>query len=206
MASRIIHVCISQKICKDLNIEDTNRFFLGSLLPDIPSINKLPKDVSHFETKLEGKDYKTIDFQAFFNKYKEFMKDPIFLGYWTHLISDEIWLKDIYIPYIKEKTSGFSKKSINKLYYADYEISNKTLIRNFQLEKDCITPINDFKIDEITTNLSTIKSLVKKFQRPFKHLDEGQKNMNLLTETYIDNYIINTSTICINLLKEQLNL
>ncbi len=125
MGSRIMHLVIAYKIAERLSIEDKTAFLLGGIAPDAVS----PKDLSHFFIG-EVQDYsRSIDYKGFLNKYSSQAENHYVLGYFTHLIADDIWLKGFYLPWLKNRMEV--DKELLNLYHNDFRLLNGKLLEYY---------------------------------------------------------------------------
>ncbi|QNK86188.1 zinc dependent phospholipase C family protein [Sporosarcina sp. resist] len=125
MGSRIKHLVIANKIAERLLIEDRTSFLLGGIAPDAVS----PKDLSHF-FKGEVQDYsRYIDYKGFLYKYSSKAESHYLLGYFTHLIADDIWLKGFYLPWLKNRMEA--NKELLNLYHNDFRLLNGKLLEYY---------------------------------------------------------------------------
>ncbi|MBK3495083.1 zinc dependent phospholipase C family protein [Viridibacillus sp. YIM B01967] len=125
MGSRIMHLVIANRIAECLSIEDRTPFLLGDIAPDAVS----PKDLSHF-FKGEVQDYsRSIDYKGFLHKYSSQVESHYILGYFTHLIADDIWLKGFYLPWLKNRMEA--NKEIFNLYHNDFRLLNGKLLEYY---------------------------------------------------------------------------
>ena len=125
MGSRIMHLIIANRIAECLSIEDRTSFLLGGIAPDAVS----PKDLSHF-FKGEVKDFsREIDYKGFLHKYSSQIENQYILGYFSHLIADEIWLKGFYLPWLKNRMEA-NKEMLN-LYHNDFQLLNAKLLQYY---------------------------------------------------------------------------
>lgn len=105
----MIHLRIADELCHRLNIKSKIEFILGNIAPDsgVPSEGGFapPKSVSHFYAD-DRRDGRHIHEELFAERYltpalrsaytdKE---DSFYLGYYVHLITDNIWVRNIVIP------------------------------------------------------------------------------------------------------------
>ena len=61
------------------------------------------KTISHFFIG-EVQDYsRSVDYKGFLNKYSSQVESLYILGYYTHLIADDIWLKGFYLSLVKKQ-------------------------------------------------------------------------------------------------------
>ena len=138
MASRIIHLAVSKIVAEHFDL-DIGRFNLGNLLPDLHTNTKEEKSVSHFRIVREPyedaktDEYQYFDYSCFLERNKEKINDDIYLGYYCHLITDELWIQNIYIKYMRDKNR---KKRINqqKNYYHDFSKLNEIIREKYSLK------------------------------------------------------------------------
>lgn len=122
MGSRIMHLVIANRIAERLTIEDKTTFLLGGIAPDAVS----PKEFSHF-FKGQVQDYsRMIDYKGFLDKYSSQEENHYVLGYFTHLIADDIWLKGFYLPWLKNRMEA--NKEIFNSYHNDFRLLNGKLL------------------------------------------------------------------------------
>lgn len=147
VGSRIMHLVIANRIAESLSIEDKTAFLLGGIAPDAVS----PKDLSHFY-KGEVQDYsRSIDYKGFLDKYKSQGDSRYLLGYFTHLIADEIWLSGFYLPWLKNRMEA--DKEIYNLYHNDFRLLNGKLLEYYgfaeELKKCFINIPKVFDLEEV---------------------------------------------------------
>ncbi|MCR8631980.1 zinc dependent phospholipase C family protein [Paenibacillus radicis (ex Xue et al. 2023)] len=145
MGSRIMHLIIANKIAARLTIEDRTSFLLGSIAPDAVAT----KNESHFFIG-EHQDYsRSVDYKGFLNKYSSQAESLYILGYYTHLIADEIWLKGFYLPWLRNRMDA--DKEIHGLYHNDFRLLNGKLLEHYGLSDELrktlyyIPTINDLQ-------------------------------------------------------------
>ena len=95
-----------------------NQFLLGGLAPDVHKHMKETKDKSHFMKK-DNDGVVCVDHHSFYNKYLTESSSPFHLGYYFHLFSDEIWLKEVYFKKIKYLPKDIKIEAKVK-YYRDF--------------------------------------------------------------------------------------
>lgn len=122
MASWMIHLRIADKLLDKLNNITTTEFIMGNIAPDsgVPnedwSVFTPSSELSHFKDEtLDG--WKNINIDKFINAH--FMKEHIngytkkeysfFLGYYTHLLTDIEWVKQVCQP-SEEKFADLCKE------------------------------------------------------------------------------------------------
>jgi len=125
MGSRIMHLVIANRIADSLSIKDKTPFLLGSIAPDAVS----SKDSSHFFAG-EVQDFsRNVDYKGFIHKYRSQAEDLYVLGYFTHLIADDIWLKGFNLPWLKNRMDADAE--LYKLYHNDFRILNGKLLEHY---------------------------------------------------------------------------
>lgn len=141
MGSRIMHAIIAHKIAEKLSIEDKVPFLIGGVAPDAVS----SKDTSHFFAG-DLQDYsRYVDYMAFLEKYQDEAESLYVLGYFTHLIADDIWLKGFYLPWLKNRMEA--DHELFKRYHNDFQLLNGKLLEYYGLK------------DELKNSLSHIPSI-----------------------------------------------
>lgn len=147
MASRIIHLTVAKLVIGKINIIDENVFYLGNLAPDLARYGMGDYNKSHFGTELS--EIKRIDYSQFVEKYRDkIITDDFVKGYFVHLLTDAIWLKDIQQEFIR-KNHGI-KTELYKLGYEDMKIYNSLLIEKFKIRKIEAVEIKSI-IEEVET-------------------------------------------------------
>lgn len=142
-----MHISIATKVCTKVEL-NKNRFLLGSIAPDAYLPSKQFKMISHFAYKGNGPN---IDGNAFLDKYKNYLNDSFYLGYYCHLLSDKLWFSEY-----------FKKLQSNRHHYEDYDRLSSILIRYYKLENN-VSFFDNFYIEEIEMNV-------------FRHIFDKLKN------------------------------
>ncbi|UQZ82167.1 hypothetical protein SK3146_01324 [Paenibacillus konkukensis] len=125
MGSRIMHLIIANKIAGYLSIADKPLFLLGGIAPDAVS----PKELSHF-FRGELRDYsRSIDYAGFLEQYGRQKKDLYILGYYTHLIADDLWLRGFNLPWLKNRMEA--NPDLYRLYHNDFRLLNGKLLEYY---------------------------------------------------------------------------
>ncbi|TFE25214.1 hypothetical protein [Cohnella luojiensis] len=169
MGSRVMHYCIAELLANELGIVD-DQFLLGGIAPDVHKNMNEPKSKSHFiRSNSEGIFF--ADHIGFNEKYINHMKNPFYLGYFYHLISDAIWVEEIYYKKIKWLPQP-EKKEAQEKYYRDFWRLNGKLIDHYFL---ILKPLQakTIHIDEIDYRF--LPELIKDLERDFEMTDEAKK-------------------------------
>jgi hypothetical protein len=125
-----MHIIIANRIAERLSIEDRMPFLLGSIAPDAVTT----KNESHFFIG-EHQDYsRSVDYRGFLNKYSSQADNLYILGYYTHLIADDIWLKGFYLPWLRNRMDA--DKEIHGLYHNDFTLLNGKLLEHYGFKNE----------------------------------------------------------------------
>lgn len=133
MGSRIMHCCIAALFSRKLDFEDWP-FLLGNLAPDVSDYGKQSKSRSHF-IRLDAAGEGFFDFERYAVKYLREQRTSFHIGYYFHLMADDIWNKRIYRCVIKEQLPAEEKEQAKQQYYRDLYRLNGKLIRYYRLEQ-----------------------------------------------------------------------
>lgn len=127
-----MHLAVAYELERKLSISDRNRFEIGQILPDaVLSVDKKAVN-SHFIELFDGGKRKHFDFYGFFGRFKdEVMSDELYLGYYFHLIEDNLFR--YYLYYIKGLLSRRGDTELTARLYMDYHILNRKLVENTAL-------------------------------------------------------------------------
>ncbi|RDU35670.1 hydrolase [Neobacillus piezotolerans] len=130
MGSRIMHSIIGNKIAVALPIKDKTSFLLGSIAADaVFSVEE--KNASHFFVG-DAQDFsRRVDYEGFLQKYSMQVesKSEYILGYYTHLIADDIWLRGFYLPWLRNRMAA--DEGYYKLYHNDFRMLNGKLLDHY---------------------------------------------------------------------------
>ncbi|TYS70413.1 zinc dependent phospholipase C family protein [Sutcliffiella horikoshii] len=184
MGSRLMHTIIAHEIASRVNVADTSSFILGGVAPDAVA----PKDLSHFY-KGDPNDYtRSIDYKAFLHKYSNYKDHPYILGYYTHLIADDIWLKGFYLPWLKNRLENDS--TILERYHHDFKRLNSKLMFHYQTEPDLLKDIlgaaEPIEIEEVS--LTQVSSFIPYVEQDMM-LPKSDEPLEVFTMEMIIGYI-----------------
>jgi hypothetical protein len=141
----MMHYAISMLLNETTGIRD-DQLLIGGLAPDVHKHMNEPKAKSHF-AKVDGDGAWYTDYEAFGAKYFRTSTTPFHLGYYYHLISDQIWMERIYNKQIKWLPQP-EKKQAQAAYYRDFWRLNGKLIDHYSLRLQPLVP-EPAEIDEI---------------------------------------------------------
>lgn len=135
MGSRIMHSIIGYKIAEALTIKDQSAFLLGNVAPDaVFSFEE--KNASHFFIG-NVQDYsRRVDDQGFLHKYRSHIesKNDYLMGYYAHLIADDIWLRGFNLSWLKNRMEA--DEGLYTLYHQDFRLLNGKLLEHYGLTND----------------------------------------------------------------------
>ena len=208
-----IHLDIATKILDSNKTIDKNLFLFGNILPDIqvgymvPDVSNIVKyDISHYELK-NG----TTMYMNFYKSNIDKMNEPIFMGYFTHLVADYcfntrlkkqyifneqgdfIGYKNIQDEVIKSDKSATLQDKHIELEKLENYIYNKNKIELPHYESLLLNKSNEIE------NINIVNSDVEKAIKITKESKENPKfeefDFNILTEEEWENEISNTLDI-----------
>lgn len=150
MASRLMHLAVCRELERVLPIKNANDFRVGQILPDaVLSADKKAVN-SHFAKILHNGKRKVFDFAAFYDRYKrEIPSEEIYLGYYFHLIEDNLFRKLIY--YDLDLLSRRGEPEFLAELYRDYHILNGIIAEKYLIGIDLQIPqgFSDMTLNEI---------------------------------------------------------
>lgn len=156
MPSWKIHLKVASNIKEKLNIyEEKDKFMIGNIIPDMYSAyimknmsQNIPYDVSHYATPviINGARFVLPDYEKFKNIHLENIKDPLVLGYLSHLMADHFFNKYTYTNNCIIDKSG-EVSSIKTKRGETLKCSKNTMIRMKQ---------EDFKSYEDRLNIEKL--------------------------------------------------
>ncbi|MEH7384673.1 hydrolase [Bacillus sp. JJ1521] len=200
MGSRIMHAIIASKLADCLSISDKKSFLRGGIAPDAV----VQKDLSHFY-KGKVEDYsREIDYNGFLQKYNVHLQNHYILGYYSHLIADDIWLKGFYLPWLRNRME--EDPQILQLYHNDFRLLNGKLLEHYgftnQLKEEVhlgsvtIIDLEEVKTKEVEAFLSHVLGDME------YNKDCVNENLNVFTFDQIVGYIETSVDKSINLIKQ----
>jgi len=157
MASRIIHLAITDCIAKSYRYKDKNRLELGSILPDAVTSGN-----SHLKIKIANGMKKTYDLTGFRSNFlPKMIEDDLYLGYYLHLVQDLFFRNFVYNRY---HWNPLPPGNVERLHN-DYALINQYVIQKYELS-DTITipaafdsePLNELGTFTIQQFLADLKA------------------------------------------------
>ncbi|WP_042473397.1 zinc dependent phospholipase C family protein [Bacillus ndiopicus] len=137
MGSRIMHLIIANQIAERLNITDKASFLVGGIAPDAASA----KEQSHYFIGKEQDYTRSVDYMGFLQKYDAQKDHSYILGYFTHLIADDLWLKGFYLAWLRNRMANNS--NVLALYHQDFRLLNGKLLDYYGLKPTLQSILHD---------------------------------------------------------------
>ena len=135
----MMHYALGKVLADRLCPRDREGFMLGCILPDALPPDKKHDCNCHYIALFDDGRYKWFDSLAFYDEYEyEIKHDPIYLGYYFHLISDNVFRQIFYIELGLISRRG--ERSLFREFYRDYNILNRQIADFYQLDKGLSVP------------------------------------------------------------------
>ena len=175
-----VHLEIGNKVNEKLNnnINDSTMFLFGSVLPDVNNgylVKDVSKVISHGGTHYSGEIFK--GYKIFYEKYaKEIRINPLFQGYFAHLITDFFWNNYFYADFYKknkEELKELNREELRILKQDDFKIYDSLFY------KDVIEGADDDKILESAKKINEISINKKDVKNVLEYI---KKNANIVPE------------------------
>jgi len=197
MASRIMHLVVAKQVSEALDL-DTIRFAYGNLLPDANERAPGKKAISHYtrpDANFESTEI--LDYEQFYQKYQDKMDDHVYLGYYAHLITDEIWLKDIFTKYMVVDKDTMATDKFDS-YYSDYGKLNRLLIDEYKLDHNI--DYLSYELDEVSDKIvhEMILGVKEDFEKEYSNL-----TLEILSSHEINRFIDKASKETIKLIQQK---
>lgn len=155
MPSWSIHLAITKEVNNKLNL-NKDLFYYGNLIPDVDKNTKVGREEAHYDNHnipypICKKEY-MIDIDSFLKDYKNKLSNPLILGYYCHLLTDNFYNNEIYsniwvqdnkhnIIGIKLKNGKIlnidkddKKRAKRKYKHNDFELYGKYLFKENKVE------------------------------------------------------------------------
>lgn len=183
MASRIIHLAITNELIKTYEFVDIERLRFGTIIPDA-TYNRQENFLSHFKMKIGDQTERTYNLTKYRDLFFDTMKvDDLYLGYYLHLIQDLLYRHFVYDKYHWDsKPEG----NVERLH-DDYRQINAYVISKYNLQKNIYVPTNfaNEKINEIA--VFDPMQFLKEFKMDFEPIE--YKKRFFFTDSMVDEYI-----------------
>ncbi|WP_346729024.1 zinc dependent phospholipase C family protein [Lederbergia citrea] len=181
-----MHLIIANEIASRVSISDRYSFLMGGIAPDAVT----SKDFSHF-FRGDHQDFsRYIDYEKFLKKYSSYKQISYILGYYTHLIADDLWLKGFFVPWLKNRIEN--DKNMVSLYHNDFRLLNGKLLEYYGVN---LEPMKELEKSGSMIDLEevTIKDVKELLPSVFEDMDYDrntlQQKLNVFTFDQIIGYI-----------------
>ena len=182
MGSRLMHAAIATLLMAKYEQLDT-AFLIGNEAPDVDKLNQMTKDETHY---LVPSDCGTrrVDLQAFLQVHPETLTDTFTLGYYTHLLADEVWLTDVFMKVVPPKDDP-GRPAVLERYYEDFKKLNPYLVHKYNLQPLPVSATDAVPAD--FADKSCVEKLIQDYNADFTGETIG--DLAVLSITQIDVYI-----------------
>lgn len=193
MGSRMMHYAISSRLNEATGIRD-DQLLIGGLAPDVHKHMNEPKAKSHF-AKMNAEGAWQTDYDTFGAKYLRKSTTPFHLGYYYHLISDQIWMERIYNRRIKWLSQP-EKKQAQAAYYRDFWRLNGKLIDHYGLR---LLPLVPEPVDIEEIDYRFLQGILNDLTIDFEHQAEAKHEpLELLEWNEVIDVLDHTVRFCLN--------
>lgn len=183
MASRIIHLAITNELSQQYEFSNIDRLYFGTIIPDGVSSCQ-DYILSHFKLRISDTGKRSYNLTEYKEKFGNLLKaDDLYLGYYLHLIQDLLYRHFMYDRYHwNPKPDG----NIERLH-DDYKQINAYVISKYGLHSDIHVP-NGFaseKINEIAD--FEPDRFIQELKNDFERIE--YKERFFFTDNMVDEYI-----------------
>ena len=183
MASRIIHLAITNELSQQYKFSNIDRLYFGTIIPDGVSSCQ-DYILSHFKLRISDTGKRSYNLTEYKEKFGNLLKaDDLYLGYYLHLIQDLLYRHFMYDRYHwNPKPDG----NIERLH-DDYKQINAYVISKYGLHSDIHVP-NGFaseKINEIAD--FEPDRFIQELKNDFERIE--YKERFFFTDNMVDEYI-----------------
>lgn len=183
MASRIIHLAITNELSQQYEFSNIDRLYFGTIIPD--GVSSCQEYIlSHFKLRISDTGKRSYNLTEYKEKFGNLLKvDDLYLGYYLHLIQDLLYRHFMYDRYHwNPKPDG----NIERLH-DDYKQINAYVISKYGLHSDIHVP-NGFaseKINEIAD--FEPDRFIQELKNDFERIE--YKERFFFTDNMVDEYI-----------------
>ena len=183
MASRIIHLAITNELSQQYEFSNIDRLYFGTIIPDGESSCQ-EYILSHFKLRISDTGKRSYNLTEYKEKFGNLLKvDDLYLGYYLHLIQDLLYRHFMYDRYHwNPKPDG----NIERLH-DDYKQINAYVISKYGLHSDIHVP-NGFASEKIN-ELADFEPdrFIQELKNDFERIE--YKERFFFTDNMVDEYI-----------------
>lgn len=195
MASRIIHLAITNALAEQYKFNDIQRLRFGAIIPDA-SVDRKEYMKSHFKMNIGDEGERTYNLSNFRERFSESMReDDLYLGYYLHLIQDLLYRHFVYDKY---HWNPRPEGNVERLH-EDYRQINSYVIGKYNIGKDICIPLSfaNEPLNEIAS--FNAEAFMEEFEKDFESVEP--KERFFFTDTMTDEYIQWAIDYCLKELK-----
>lgn len=232
MPSWSVHLAVAKKVNKKLKLND-DLFLYGNLIPDVDKGTIITRYEAHYyNEKLPFPTVpqeKMIDINKFLSVYKSKLGNPLILGYYSHLLTDQFYNEKVYTSkWVQDNNNNIigirfnnkilkididDKKRLKRKYkHRDFELYGKYLFndgyvsipQNINLVKENAIYLKDkFLTDELIDHrFNYLKNEFAKFNKLSLSEKLFKHNYKLFTKKELDNIMEECIEMIVNKIKE----
>lgn len=232
MPSWSVHLAVAKKVNKKLKLND-DLFLYGNLIPDLDKGTIITRYEAHYyNEKLPFSTVpqeKMIDINKFLSVYKSKLGNPLILGYYSHLLTDQFYNEKVYTSkWVQDDNNNIigirfnnkilkididDKKRLKRKYkHIDFELYGKYLFndgyvsipKNINLVKENAVYLKDkFLTDElIDYRFNYLKNDFAKFNKLSLSERLFKHNYKLFTKKELDTIMEECIEMVINKIRE----
>lgn len=191
MASRIIHLAITNELIKQFDFSDVERLRLGTIMPDAAS-DRNEYNRSHFKIKIGNENERSYDLTKYRTLFHDKMlADDLYLGYYLHLIQDLLYRHFVYERYNWDPRPAGNMERL----YDDYRQINAFLIKKYDMQNNIILPYNFEKEKINAVACFNMQKFIEEFKNDFAKVPF--KERFFFTDSMVDEYISWAVELCI---------
>jgi len=174
MASIMIHLAIAKKVKEHFDIRKEKDYYLGAIAPDISRQIGESKEKSHF---LINTTDNIPNITLFIKRYPTFKYNSFNLGYYTHLMTDKLWIENFIPTLIQDNTIKLlngsiistNPEEIENMLYSDYTNINRQIIDEYEMDLSIFyeefipptTQLNEIPIDQLDILLNKMGIIIE---------------------------------------------
>jgi hypothetical protein len=195
MATWIAHLRIADNLINRIEIQNRILFIVGNIGPDCGVPNEdwskfdPPTEISHWRND----NTREIDHDLFFTEYCENKTNDFYLGYYVHLLTDDLWRQLVYkikksdykIEISKDPNFIWTMK--NDWYDLDKKYLNENILNSYDLFKGIKEfPNNYFEFYPKNAFIRQIEYISNFYESRDKYLD---RDFTYLTEFEMNDFV-----------------
>ena len=174
MSSIMIHLAIAKKVKEHFDIRKEKDYYLGAIAPDISRQIGESKEKSHF---LINTTDNIPNITLFIKRYPTFKYNSFNLGYYTHLMTDKLWIENFIPTLIQDNTIKLlngsilstNPEEIENMLYSDYTNINRQIIDEYEMDLSIFyeefipptTQLNEIPIDQLDILLNKMGIIIE---------------------------------------------